>query len=151
MPASGLPLRVPARLQAELARCLGCETKPCREACPVRCSPADFIAAAKGGEPWDLRRAAALILDQNPLGGLCGALCPDRFCVAACARLCSSKAATCMGRVRSNALPCVRARNSTHCLPSAWAISAPLPMSNCTAPRCGWLFCMRPVRPSQSS
>ena len=86
MPASGLPLRVPARLQAELARCLGCETKPCREACPVRCSPADFIAAAKGGEPWDLRRAAALILDQNPLGGLCGALCPDRFCVAACAR-----------------------------------------------------------------
>ncbi len=73
-----------ARLRAELNRCEYCEEKPCREACPAHCSPADFIMAARTGEPADYRRAAALILGANPLGGVCGLVCPDSFCMAAC-------------------------------------------------------------------
>ncbi len=73
-----------AQLRAELNRCEYCEEKPCREACPAHCSPADFIMAARRGEPADYRRAAAMILGANPLGGVCGLVCPESFCMAAC-------------------------------------------------------------------
>jgi dihydropyrimidine dehydrogenase (NAD+) subunit PreA len=75
-----------AQLASEIARCVYCEEKPCTEACPADCSPADFIMAAKGGTPADLARSAALIMTKNPLGGVCGAVCPDTHCQAACSR-----------------------------------------------------------------
>lgn len=75
-----------AQLASELARCEYCREKPCKEACPADCSPADFIMAARKGGRSDFRRAANLILSANPLGGVCGAVCPDSFCVQACAR-----------------------------------------------------------------
>jgi dihydropyrimidine dehydrogenase (NAD+) subunit PreT len=75
-----------AQLQAELNRCEYCEEKPCKEACPADCSPADFIMAARVGAKSDYRRAAALIMGANPLGGVCGVVCPDYFCMRACAR-----------------------------------------------------------------
>ncbi len=75
-----------AQLGAEIARCVYCETKPCTEACPADCSPADFLMAAAGGTPADLGRAAALIMMKNPLGGVCGAVCPDHHCQVACSR-----------------------------------------------------------------
>src|SRR5512142_2238766 len=74
------------RLQTELLRCEFCEEKPCRDACPANCSPADFIMAARVGNPSDLKRSAAEIMRANPLGGVCGLVCPDRFCMAACSR-----------------------------------------------------------------
>ncbi len=74
------------QLEAELERCVACAAKPCRDACPAHCSPADFIMAARGGEPSDLARSAAMILAANPLGGVCGVVCPDSHCMAACAR-----------------------------------------------------------------
>ena len=74
------------QLQMELLRCEFCEEKPCREACPVNCSPADFIMAARMGNPSDLRRSAAEIMHANPLGGVCGMVCPDTLCMAACTR-----------------------------------------------------------------
>jgi NADPH-dependent glutamate synthase beta subunit-like oxidoreductase/dihydroorotate dehydrogenase/Pyruvate/2-oxoacid:ferredoxin oxidoreductase delta subunit len=74
------------RLQAELQRCEYCEEKPCQHACPVDCSPFDFIMAAREGNPSDIQRAAAAIMGSNPLGGVCGLVCPDRFCMAACSR-----------------------------------------------------------------
>lgn len=74
------------QLQTELLRCEYCEEKPCKEACPVNCSPFDFIMAARVGNPSDLKRAAAEIMHSNPLGGVCGLVCPDRFCMAACSR-----------------------------------------------------------------
>ncbi|TKJ37628.1 dihydropyrimidine dehydrogenase [candidate division LCP-89 bacterium B3_LCP] len=73
-----------AQLEAEIRKCEYCEEKPCKQACPVDCSPADFIMAVKGGRKSDYKRAAALILSSNPLGGVCGVVCPDRFCVFAC-------------------------------------------------------------------
>ncbi len=75
-----------AQFAAELERCVYCETTPCKGACPCDCSPADFIMAARGGAPADVRRATAMIMAANPLGGVCGVVCPDTHCVAACAR-----------------------------------------------------------------
>src|SRR5512138_101165 len=74
------------QLQTELLRCEYCEEKPCTNACPVNCSPYDFIMAARVGNPSDIKRAAAEIMSANPLGGVCGLVCPDRFCMAACSR-----------------------------------------------------------------
>jgi len=73
-----------AQLRSELEKCEFCEEKPCMQACPCDCSPADFIRAAALGDPQDLRRSAALIMGKNPLGGICGMVCPDRFCMRAC-------------------------------------------------------------------
>jgi NADPH-dependent glutamate synthase beta subunit-like oxidoreductase/dihydroorotate dehydrogenase/Pyruvate/2-oxoacid:ferredoxin oxidoreductase delta subunit len=75
-----------AQFQAELDRCIYCEEKPCQKACPAHCSPADFIMATKVGEKSDYRRAAALIMGSNPLGWICGVVCPDYFCMKACSR-----------------------------------------------------------------
>lgn len=72
-----------AQFAAELEKCLQCPTKPCEKACPVGCSPHDFIAAAKSG---DIGAAAALIAEHNPLGETCGLICPDKFCRRACLR-----------------------------------------------------------------
>jgi len=75
-----------SQLQTELMRCEYCEEKPCREACPANCSPFDFIMAARIGNNSDIQRAAAEIMHANPLGGVCGMVCPDTFCMAACSR-----------------------------------------------------------------
>jgi len=74
------------QLQAELLRCEYCEEKPCKDACPANCSPFDFMMAARVGNPSDIQRAAAEIMSSNPRGGVCGLVCPDRFCMAACSR-----------------------------------------------------------------
>ena len=74
----------PHQLRSELARCEYCEEKPCKEACPCDCSPFDFIMAARMGSPSDIKRSAALIMGSNPLGGVCGMVCPDSLCMAAC-------------------------------------------------------------------
>jgi NADPH-dependent glutamate synthase beta subunit-like oxidoreductase/dihydroorotate dehydrogenase len=73
-----------AQLRTEIEKCEFCEEKPCQEACPVDCSPADFIMAVKVGGRSDFRRSAAHIMGSNPLGGVCGAVCPDRHCMSAC-------------------------------------------------------------------
>ena len=74
------------QLKAELLRCEYCEGKPCKDACPANCSPFDFIMAARAGNPSDIKRSAAEIMHNNPLGGVCGMVCPDTFCMAACTR-----------------------------------------------------------------
>ncbi|MFZ5785054.1 MAG: FAD-dependent oxidoreductase [Acidobacteriota bacterium] len=75
-----------AQLKAEIARCLYCEEKPCKGACPADCSPADFIMAVRVGAPEDFRRATAMIMAANPLGGVCGSVCPDTHCMRGCVR-----------------------------------------------------------------
>ncbi|MCX6136204.1 MAG: FAD-dependent oxidoreductase [Ignavibacteriales bacterium] len=73
-----------AQLKAEVSKCEYCEDKPCKEACPADCCPADFLMAIKVGAQQDFRRSAGLILSANPLGGVCGAVCPDNLCMQAC-------------------------------------------------------------------
>ncbi|MCK4776918.1 MAG: NAD(P)-binding protein, partial [Actinomycetia bacterium] len=75
------------QLENQISRCEYCEEKPCRDACPANCSPADFIMAVKKGEPQDYMRSAAEILRNNPLGGTCGMVCPDTHCMASCTHL----------------------------------------------------------------
>ena len=72
-----------AQLRAELDRCLNCKTQPCMHACPVNCSPQEFINHAKEG---DFDGAVKTILRNNPLGQTCGLICPDKFCMKACIR-----------------------------------------------------------------
>jgi NADPH-dependent glutamate synthase beta subunit-like oxidoreductase/dihydroorotate dehydrogenase/Pyruvate/2-oxoacid:ferredoxin oxidoreductase delta subunit len=74
------------QLQTELLRCEYCEEKPCQVACPCDCSPFDFIMAAREGFPSDIRRSAGEIMRNNPVGGVCGLVCPDSHCMAACSR-----------------------------------------------------------------
>lgn len=73
-----------AQLKSEFAKCEFCEEKPCKEKCPCDCSAADFIMAARVFGNSDIKRSAAQIMKNNPFGGVCGMVCPDRFCVAAC-------------------------------------------------------------------
>jgi NADPH-dependent glutamate synthase beta subunit-like oxidoreductase/dihydroorotate dehydrogenase/NAD-dependent dihydropyrimidine dehydrogenase PreA subunit len=74
------------QLETELLRCEYCEEKPCQEACPAHCSPYNFIMAAREGNVSDIKRAAGEIMHANPLGGVCGLVCPDNLCMAACSR-----------------------------------------------------------------
>lgn len=73
-----------AQFKAEISKCEYCEEKPCKEACPADCSPADFIMAASKGTKADFKRASLIILGSNPLGGICGSTCPDYHCMKAC-------------------------------------------------------------------
>ena len=70
-------------MQAELSRCLGCKVKSCAKACPIGVSPADFIVLAKAQKEPE---AARHILARNPLAGICGLICPDKFCQKSCTR-----------------------------------------------------------------
>jgi NADPH-dependent glutamate synthase beta subunit-like oxidoreductase/dihydroorotate dehydrogenase/Pyruvate/2-oxoacid:ferredoxin oxidoreductase delta subunit len=73
-----------AQLKSEFAKCEFCVEKPCKDKCPADCSAADFIMAARVFGSSDIKRAAAQIMKNNPLGGVCGLVCPDKFCMAAC-------------------------------------------------------------------
>lgn len=52
-------------------------------ACPVKCSPQEFIAQARAG---DYQGAIQTINRNNPLGHTCGLICPEHFCIKACLR-----------------------------------------------------------------
>lgn len=75
-----------AQLKNEINKCEYCEDKPCTEKCPANCSPMDFIHAVAVGEPSDYKRAAALIMEKNPFGGVCGLTCPDWHCMSGCVK-----------------------------------------------------------------
>jgi len=72
-----------SQFKVELERCLHCKTKPCEKACPLHCSPHDFIVQASQG---NIQAAADGLRLKNPLAHCCGLLCPDHFCQKACLR-----------------------------------------------------------------
>ena len=71
------------QFQSEVQKCLHCKSKPCEKACPLHCSPHDFIEDAQKGL---FQKAADELRQKNPLAHCCGVLCPDMFCQKACLR-----------------------------------------------------------------
>ena len=71
------------QLDTEVFKCLNCVSRPCMSACPVNCSPQDFIQYAKLGK---YEEAVKSICKNNPMGHTCGLICPDTFCMKACLR-----------------------------------------------------------------
>jgi len=81
---AGLSCLTPAQALAEAHRCLMCDDAPCTAACPASVDVMHFIRALRFGNP---RRALEVIRRQNPLAGICGAVCPrERLCEGACLR-----------------------------------------------------------------
>lgn len=74
--------KLTASLEAE--RCLLCVDAPCSKACPADTKPDKFIRQLRFDNSLG---GAETILDNNPLGGVCGIVCPvSRLCEAACTR-----------------------------------------------------------------
>ncbi|MCL4464945.1 MAG: NAD(P)-dependent oxidoreductase [Chloroflexi bacterium] len=66
----------------EAARCLYCFDAPCAQACPAAVDVSAFIRKITTG---NLRGAARVILQANPLGASCARVCPvDELCEGAC-------------------------------------------------------------------
>jgi dihydropyrimidine dehydrogenase (NAD+) subunit PreT len=70
----------------EAFRCLECggpyAPAPCTVACPAEIDVPGFIGAVARGQ---VERAAAIILEANPLGGTCARVCPTEvLCEGAC-------------------------------------------------------------------
>ncbi len=69
---------------AEANRCLLCHDAPCSAACPAGTDPGRFMRQLRFLNP---EGAAQTVLDNNPFGGVCGAVCPvSKLCEQACSR-----------------------------------------------------------------
>ena len=63
-----------AEVQAEARRCLYCVDAPCQQGCPAGVDVAQFIRHLRYA---DVKSAKRVIKTANPLGGICGTLCPS--------------------------------------------------------------------------
>lgn len=71
-----------ASIEAE--RCLLCVDAPCAAACPAGTQPDKFLRQLRFNNPLG---ASETVLDNNPLGGVCGTVCPvSSLCEGACTR-----------------------------------------------------------------
>ncbi|CAM9120135.1 unnamed protein product [Ectocarpus fasciculatus] len=69
---------------AEADKCLLCKDAPCAKACPAQTRPDKFLRQLRFNNTIG---AAETVLDNNPLGGICGVVCPvSRLCEGACVR-----------------------------------------------------------------
>ena len=71
-----------AEVQAEARRCLYCVDAPCQQGCPAGVDVAQFIRHLRYA---DVKSAKRVIKTANPLGGICGTLCPsENLCQKNC-------------------------------------------------------------------
>ena len=71
-----------AEVQAEARRCLYCVDPPCQQGCPAGVDVAQFIRHLRYA---DVKSAKRVIKTANPLGGICGTLCPsENLCQKNC-------------------------------------------------------------------
>lgn len=72
----------PKEAQEEANRCLYCYDAPCIQACPTGINIPSFIKKIATG---NLKGAARVIMDSNPVGASCARVCPtSELCEGAC-------------------------------------------------------------------
>jgi glutamate synthase (NADPH/NADH) small chain len=95
--------RTQALVEAE--RCLYCYDAPCATACPTGIAVPSFIKRIADD---NLRGAAKVILDANPLGGTCARVCPTEvLCEQVCVRTTQSGKPVEIGRLQRYAVDAV--------------------------------------------
>lgn len=75
----------PAQAQFEAYRCFYCWDAPCQKGCPAEVEIPQFIWSIRSG---NVAGAADRIYRANPLGSICGRVCPTE---ALCEKACTSK------------------------------------------------------------
>ncbi|MCO6509483.1 MAG: NAD(P)-dependent oxidoreductase [Aridibacter famidurans] len=76
------PLMTKAEAKVESNRCLFCYDAPCTRACPTHIDVPSFI---KKIATENLKGAARVIFDANPIGSTCARVCPvEALCEGAC-------------------------------------------------------------------
>ena len=109
--------RTQALVEAE--RCLYCFDAPCTTACPTGIDVPSFIRRIADD---NLRGAARVILDANPLGGTCARVCPTEvLCEQVCVRTTQSGKPVEIGRLQRHAVDAVMGRPLGTLLPRAAA------------------------------
>lgn len=109
------PALTDAEAVAESVRCLYCFDAPCTIACPTHIDVPGFI---KKIQHDNLRGAARVILDVNPLGHSCARACPvEVLCEGACVMNEHEHRAIAIGRLQRHATDAALARG--------WQLFAP--------------------------
>lgn len=91
-----------AQTALEAERCLYCFDAPCAVACPTQIDVPSFIKRIADG---NLRGAAKVILEANPLGGTCARVCPtENLCESVCVRSKQEDRAVAIGRLQRHAV-----------------------------------------------
>ncbi|MBI1946028.1 MAG: NAD(P)-dependent oxidoreductase [Deltaproteobacteria bacterium] len=100
---------------AESARCLYCYDAPCTIACPTHIDVPSFIKKIAND---NLKGAARVILDANPLGHSCARACPvEVLCEGSCVMNQSERRPVAIGRLQRHATDAVLAKG--------WKLFAP--------------------------
>ncbi len=109
--------RSQALLEAE--RCLYCHDAPCATACPTGIDVPSFIRRIADD---NLRGAARVILEANPLGGTCARVCPTEvLCEQVCVRNTQQSQPVAIGRLQRVAVDSVMGQPAVRLLPRAAA------------------------------
>nr|WP_234413905.1 NAD(P)-dependent oxidoreductase [Ideonella sp. A 288] len=106
-----------AQALVEAERCLYCHDAPCSTACPTGIDVPSFIRRIADD---NLRGAARVILDANPLGGTCARVCPTEvLCEQVCVRHAQQGKAVEIGRLQRHAVDAVMDRPFASLFPRA--------------------------------
>ncbi|OQW87881.1 MAG: dihydropyrimidine dehydrogenase [Rhodoferax ferrireducens] len=100
--ADATPRLTRAQAVLEAERCLYCYDAPCATACPTHIDVPSFIKRIADG---NLRGSARVILEANPLGGICARVCPtENLCEAVCVRTTQEGKPVAIGRLQRHAV-----------------------------------------------
>jgi dihydropyrimidine dehydrogenase (NAD+) subunit PreT len=115
--ADAAPRLTPAQALVEAERCLYCFDAPCASACPTGIDVPSFIRRIADD---NLRGAAHVILEANPLGGTCARVCPTEvLCEQVCVRNTQSGKPVEIGRLQRVAVDAVMDRPLSALFPRA--------------------------------
>ncbi len=115
--ADAAPRLTRSQALVEAERCLYCFDAPCTLACPTGIDVPSFIRRIADD---NLRGAAKVILDANPLGGICARVCPTEvLCEQVCVRTTQQGKPVEIGRLQRYAVDAVMDRPFAALFPRA--------------------------------